>query len=108
MSELATWLERQAEREERAVYLEEALLGNRFWAYAWYRLRYFFVRYVVGSLTHAATVLLLYRFFDGQAFVAVLLAYAGTSVVSSFWWGALEALRGDVRKLYRRRSPHLI
>ena len=108
MSELASWLERQAEREERAVYLEEALLGNRFWAYAWYRLRYFFVRYVVGSLTHAATVLLLYRFFDGHAFVAVLLAYAGASVISSFWWGALEALRGDVRRLYRRRSPHLI
>jgi hypothetical protein len=108
MSELNDWFQRQAQREERAVFLEEALLGNRFWAYAWYRLRYFFARYVVASLTHALTVLLLYRFFDESEFVAVLVAYAGASIVSSFWWGALEGMRAEVRRLYRRRSPHLI
>lgn len=108
MTELADWLDGQARRERRAVYLEEALLGNRFWAYAFYRLRYFFARYAVASLTHAVTVLLLYRFFDRTHFVIVLVAYAVASVVSSFWWGSLEAMRREVRRLYRLRVPHLI
>lgn len=108
MNELARWFEREARRGRRAVYLEEALLGNRFWPYAFYRLRFFFARYVVASLTHAVTVLLLYRFFERTDFVVVLVAYAGASLVSNFWWGSLEAMRGEVRRLYRLRSPHLI
>jgi hypothetical protein len=108
MNELSRWLATEAKREGRAVYLEEALLGNRFWAYAYYRLRYFFVRYAVASATHAVTVLLLYRFFDRTHFVIVLVAYAVASVVSAWWWGSLEALRTDVRRLYRLRAPHAI
>lgn len=108
MNELARWFESQARREQRAVYLEEALLGNRFWAYSFYRLRYFFARYAVASLTHAVTVVLLYRFFDRTHFVVVLVAYAVASVISSFWWGALEAMRTEVRRLYRLRVPHVI
>ena len=108
MKELACWLEREARRERRAVYLEEALLGNRFWAYSFYRLRYFFLRYAVASLTHALTVVLLYRFFDRTHFVIVLIAYSVASVISSFWWGALEAMRTEVRRLYRLRVPHVI
>jgi hypothetical protein len=108
MNELTRWFERQARRERRAVYLEEALLGRRFWRYALYRLRFFFVRYAVASATHAATVLLLYRFFDRTHFVIVLVVYALASVVTGFWWGALEALRAEVRRLYRIRAPHLI
>jgi len=108
VNEIARWFERQVRREQRAVYLEEALLGNRFWAYSFYRLRYFFVRYVVASLTHAVTVILLYRFFDRRQFLVVLVAYAVASVISSFWWGSLEAMRRDVRRLYRLRMPHLM
>jgi hypothetical protein len=108
MKELNSWFEKQARRERRAVYLEEALLGKRFWAYSIYRLRYFFARYVVASLTHAVTVVLLYRFFDRREFVVVLLAYSVASMISSFWWGSLEAMRGEVRRLYRVRAPHLI
>jgi len=108
VNELRQWFEAQARRAERAVFLEEALLGNRFWDYAYYRLRFFFARYAVASVTHAVTVLLLYRFFDRTHFVIVLLAYAVASVVTNFWWGSLEALRTEVRSLYRRRAPHLI
>jgi hypothetical protein len=108
MNELARWFEHEARRQRRAVYLEEALLGNRFWAYAFHRLRFFFARYAVESLIHAVTVLLLYRFFDRTHFVVVLVAYAVAGVLSSFWWGSLEAMRGEVRRLYRLRAPHLI
>ena len=87
MNDLRRWLERQARREQRAVYLEEALLGTRFWRYAFYRLRYFFARYVLASVTHAVTVLLLYRFFDRTHFVVVLVAYA-VAIRSALmpWW----------------------
>src|SRR5688572_12709593 len=108
MRELNEWFRRQSERERRAVYLEEALLGRRFWAYAAYRLRYFFARYAVASAAHATTVVLLSRAFSRSEFVAVLVAYAATGLLGSFWWGALEGLRGRVRLFYRSGKPHLI
>ena len=108
MTDLSRWFERQARRERRAVYLEETLLGNRFAPYAVYRLRYFVARLVIASAMHAVTVSLLYRFFDRRHFAIVLVAYAAASAVGSFWWGSLEALRGEVRRLYRTSSPHRI
>src|SRR5262249_32979264 len=98
----------QARREMQAGFPEDALLGNRFWAYAFYRLRFFFARYAIASVAHAVTVLLLYKFFDRTHFMIVLVAYCAASVVSNFWWGALEAMRRDVRRLYRLRTPHLM
>lgn len=108
MTELRRWFEEQARRERRAVFLEETLLGSRFWPYAFYRLRFFFVRYAVASVTHAVTVLLLYRLFDRTHFMIVVVAYSVASVFSNFWWGALEAMRREVRRLYRLRTPHLM
>jgi hypothetical protein len=108
VSDLSTWLERQARREEKIVYLEEALLGNRFWRYSVFRLRFFFARYALASAVHAVNVVLLYRFFPETSFVLVLVAYAAAGLVSNFWWGALEAMRGEVRRLYRSQAPHLI
>ena len=61
MIELERWLARQAAREGHIVVLEEGLLGGRLWRYSFYRLRYFFLRYVVESVTHAVTVVFLFR-----------------------------------------------
>jgi hypothetical protein len=108
MTELRRWFKDEARRERRVVFLEEALLANRFWPYALYRLRFFFARYALASVAHAVTVLLLYRFFDRTHFVIVLVAYSVASVISNFWWGALEAMRREVRRLYRLRTPHLM
>jgi hypothetical protein len=105
---LERWLRRQAGREERIVVLEEALLGDRLWRYSWYRLRYFFVRYVMESVGHAVTVFLLFRGLAWDNFLLVVVATTTSSLVSSFWWGALEALRARVRDLHRSGSPHRI
>jgi len=105
---LERWLRRQAAREERIVVLEEALLGDRLWRYSWYRLRWFFLRYVVESAAHAVTVLLLFRGLAWDNFLLVIVATTTSSLVSSFWWGALEALRARVRDLHRSGSPHRI
>lgn len=112
MTELTRWLRRQAAREGRTVHLEEALLGNRFLAYALYRLRYFFLRYGAESGVHAIRVLLLYRLFSLHQFQAILLITASASLLDSFWWGGLEVMRDGIRRLYRsgslRRIPHEI
>ncbi len=105
---LERWLRRQAAREERIVVLEEALLGNRLWRYSWYRLRWFFLRYVVESAAHAVTVFLLFRGLAWDNFLLVVVATTSCALISSFWWGALETLRARVRDLHRSGSPHRI
>lgn len=90
------------------MFLEDVLLGDRFWPYALFRLRFFFARYLASSAVHGVTVVLLYRLFSQAEFVAILGVYAAASLVSSFWWGALELMRGEVRLLYRSGRPHLI
>jgi hypothetical protein len=107
-SEIERWLRRQAAREQRIVVLEEGLLGDRLWRYDVYRLRYFFLRYLVESAAHAVLVLYLFDALNWDNFVLVAIGFAGTALVSSFWWGALEAMRSQIRDLYRSGKPHRI
>jgi hypothetical protein len=108
VNEVDRWFRRQAAREARIVVLEEALLGGRFRRYAWYRLRYFFATYLVESAAHAVLVLLLFRALAWHNFLLVVVAAAGTTLVSQFWWGALEAMRAQVRDLHRSGKPHRV
>jgi hypothetical protein len=112
MTGLDRWMRRQAEREGRAVYLEEVLLSGRFSTYAFYRLRFFLLRYVAESVLHGAKFAILFIAFEGWLFAAVVLAGAGAGLISSFWWGALEVMRARVRHLARsgrqRRIPEEI
>jgi hypothetical protein len=105
---LDRWLDKQAARERRLVLLEEGLLGGRLWHYSAYRLRYFFLSYLNESALHAVTVLFLFRHTAWGEFRLVIVAAAASSFVSSFWWGALEAMRGQVRDLHRSGKPHRI
>jgi hypothetical protein len=106
--ELRRWLRQQAAREQRIVLLEEALLGDRLWRYSFYRLRYFFVSYLISSASHAVTVLLLFRALKWESFLLVVVVHAATALAGSFWWGALEAMRAHVRELHRSGKPHRI
>jgi hypothetical protein len=108
MSPLQGWLHRQAARERRIVALEEGLIGGRLWSYSLYRLRYFFLAYLVESAGHAVTVLLLFKGLAWDNFLLVVVAHAGTMLVASLWWGALEQLRGQVRELHRSGRTHRI
>jgi hypothetical protein len=105
---LERWLTRQAARERRGVVLEEGLLGDRLWRYSVYRLRYFFLSYLNESALHAVSVLFLFRHLAWGNFRLVIVATTATAFVASFWWGALEALRGRVRDLHRSGKPHRI
>lgn len=108
MNDVERWLHRQAAREQRGVLLEEALLADRLWQYTRYRLRYFFAKYFVETAVHTATVLFLFLELEWRNFLPIVLAHSATSLASSFWWGALEGLRGQVRDLHRSGKPHRI
>ncbi len=107
MNDLNRWLQRQADRDARRPSLEEALLSSGFWRYALHRLRYFLLRYCATAVVHAWIVLLLYHTF-GHSFSWILIAYVGVNLAQSFWWGALEAMRGRIRSLHRAGKPHLV
>ena len=106
---LDSWLQRQAAREQRLVTLEDALLGNRAAAYGLYRLRFFALRCLSSAGLHVVRLTLLRFIFSHQNFLTTLLLNAAAGLLTSFWWGALEVLRGRVRHLARdgegRRIP---
>ena len=108
MHDLTTWFQHQSQREKRVAFLEDALLSNRFVSYAFYRLRYFFLRFVIESVTHAIRVLLLFHVFLTNKLIFILLLHAGASLLGSFWWGLLEVMRERIRRLRRSGKSHLI
>ena len=101
MREVEAWLRKVAARAARAPLLEDALIGGRFLPYAAYRLRYFALRTLLAAALHAVKIILAFRFFSPQAFVAVLIVQSAATLVSGFWWGSLETLRERVREEYR-------
>lgn len=105
MTPVTAWFAGQAARERRAVALEEALIGNRFWSYAVYRLRYFFLQYLTAAGVHAARVTLIYTTFDAPAFLNLLVLHAAAALATSFWWGGLEVMRSDIRRLRQTSRP---
>ena len=108
MTSIDAWLRRQAEREGRLIAIEDALLGNRAGAYALYRLRYFSLRCLSSAVLHGIRLTLLQYIFSHQAFLTTLLLSAFASLLTSFWWGALEILRGRVRRLARDAERHRV
>jgi hypothetical protein len=108
VKELSRWFERRSRREQRAVFLEDALLSDRSCAYAWYRLRYFSLHYLAAAFLHGIVVLLLASIFSQRAFVEIALVHAVAGLLTSFWWGGLEVMRGRIRELRRHGRPHLI
>ena len=66
------------------------------------------LRYAVASILHGIAVLLLFSIFPRQTFFGIVLLQALAGLVTSFWWGALEVMRGRVRTLIRSQRPHLV
>lgn len=105
MKDIEAWLRRTAARADRAVRIEDALLGGRFPAYAAYRLRFFSLRTAVSAVLHAIRILLAFRIFAPKTFTVILLVEAAAALGASFWWGSLEVLRERVRDLRRNGRP---
>ena len=92
----------------RAVFLEEALLGSRFFIYALYRLRFFAANAGFGLFFHLVEFKLLVDFM-GKAQIGLFFVIKVTSLMmGAFWWGALESMREKVRSLYRSQKMFLV
>src|SRR5437764_12797107 len=105
---LDSWFERQAARERRTARLEDALLGGRFGRYFVYRLRFFGLRYAVGSVVQLVKILFLHRLLGTSGLIAVVGLVAAAGLAGGAWWGALEVLRSRVRVIARFESPRTV
>jgi hypothetical protein len=107
-TDLARWLRGQAAGEDSAVRLEDALLGDRFLAYFWFRLRFFLARTAFAAMVHALRVALLFAAFPRDQFAAIVVVGACAAIVGDFWWGALERMRARIRHLQRDGALHRV
>lgn len=101
MSEVRAWLRDEAARVANLPCLEDALVGYRAWRYAVYRLRYVFVQSLLRTLFRIAELALFATAMPFDALGPVLLLRSVMLVGESAWWGALEPLRYEVRRLLR-------
>jgi multidrug efflux pump subunit AcrA (membrane-fusion protein) len=108
MPALDHWFTKEIAREERAVYLEDALLSGRFAGYARYRLRYFLGRCAVDAILHVLEFVFLAVIFQQHKLVSALLVGVLSHFLSAWWWGALESLRGQIREIHRDGKTHLV
>ncbi|MEX2546564.1 MAG: hypothetical protein WD830_02095 [Chloroflexota bacterium] len=108
MTELAAWIDRQARREASVVRLEDALLANHFARYFFHRLRYLVARTGISTVIHALKVVLLLGVFPRSEFVVIVIAQGSVALAGDFWWGALEQMRSEIRKLQRRQARHQV
>lgn len=102
------WLDRQRRREQRRVTIADALVGGRWGAYGWFRLRFYSVRLLVRILLHGVNLAVLVRVFDGRGGVQLVAgSFAVLSLGRAAWWGALEGLRERIRLLFADGRGHL-
>ncbi|MBC7693772.1 MAG: hypothetical protein H7222_18545 [Methylotenera sp.] len=99
MKNLAHWIATRARRNRSRIFLEDALIGGNFLRYAFTRLRIFLLQRSVVTLLHVIEFTFLYRIFSGKQLVSVLVLQNSFTLVSAFWWGALEALRTKIRSM---------
>jgi len=98
------WLAREAARQARHPRLEHALLTDRAFGYAFYRLQFMWLRVFVRCAVHVLEVLLLSSAMVPEEWLAVFIGYrTSTGLLSSLYWGVLEQLRQRVREHVQRR-----
>ncbi len=95
--QLRPWLARREAAWARRPELEEALLGGRFLAYAWWRLRGFAAIRLLAAAVNVVELLLLLTFLPRGWLVAGVVAINACHLAAAFWWGALEILRARLR-----------
>ncbi|MBN2194470.1 MAG: hypothetical protein JW751_16755 [Polyangiaceae bacterium] len=103
MKTLRAWLARERRRLERTPRLADALVTDRGLWYAAYRLRYGVVRVALRTALHVVELALLSLVFPLSWLAPVFIVRTASSLFAVLWWGGLEALREQVRRLARER-----
>jgi multidrug resistance efflux pump/ABC-type multidrug transport system fused ATPase/permease subunit len=108
MYPLERWFKLAFARGEQAVFLEDALLSDRFYAYAVFRLRFFMGSSLVTGILHLIGFTILAFIFSGKTLVFALIVNTVSSLVNAWWWGALESMREQIRTMRHKGKTYLI
>lgn len=84
------------------------MLGGRFFAYAWFRLRFFVGSSLLRVCLHLIEFTILALIFSQDSLLSVLLIRTLGRLLAAWWWGALEHMRSQLRDLYRQSKSYLI
>lgn len=104
MRRLRRFLDREARRAGGRPSLAEALLTAGAGRYAWYRLRWVTARALLRCLLHVLELALVAAYFPLELFGTIVAIRSVAILAGGAWWGALEQLRGEVRRHVRRRE----
>lgn len=104
MNKIHAWLAREGARIARQPRLEDALLGRGAIRYVAHRLRWVTLRVVLRSVLHIVEVVALTRVFSLEYLGPILFLRHASLILSSLWWGALEAQRNGLRAARRRHD----
>lgn len=104
MKRLEAWIARRQRQSARIPRLEDALLGRRPIAYIAHRLRFVTLRVVLRTMLHIVEVVALAQVFSPRYLGPILLLRHSTLLISSLYWGALEAQRIALRDARRRHA----
>lgn len=104
MTRLNSYIDKLTRDSARRPNLVEALVGNRFWRYALYRVRYLLARLGTRTALNFFELTLFYVLISPYYFGFVLIARSACALVGSAVWGGLEPLRAEVRLSYAARE----
>jgi len=104
-TELETWLARSARSAPR---LEESLVAGRPWRYLWHRLRMVAALRGIELVIHLAEFWLLVQVWGGQRLAGAVVGHSAAAIAAAAWWGCLEVLRAEVRRLGPRCAPRVV
>lgn len=108
MKQIENWYARAAAKLNRAKYLEDAILDNRYFAYSAYRLRFFFGISLVEAAIHIIEFTILSFIFSQQTLILALILRSFSGLIIAWWWGALESMRERIRDLHREGKAYRV
>lgn len=106
MTRLERWLGRAARDERERATLEEALIGDRFAAYARYRLRWVALGRSTAVIVHLVEFVFLAHIFGERGLASALVVANACGLAAGFWWGGLELLRNRLQDAGKAQSSH--
>jgi hypothetical protein len=96
---LDKWLHSSASIAGANIAIENAVASDLINPYFYYRLRNFFLLQGIFLFTHLLEFFFLYRLLPHSHLKNMMIVFSTFSLLQAFWWGGLECLRMQMRKL---------
>ncbi|MCW5589997.1 MAG: hypothetical protein KIT27_10115 [Legionellales bacterium] len=86
--------------------LDNAILTNRFFNYALYRLRFLIANFFLDTVLHVIEFFFLIKVFPVAIVIFLIMLRASSLIVNGFWWGGLEISRARIRMLRKTANDY--